>query len=59
MNGWMMLWTAVLAGGVIGFVGLLLIVSVGAVKELRQMLDELREDTREAAEHPEVLDEAT
>ena len=59
MNGWMILWTAVLASGVIGFTGLLLVVGCGAVGELRQMLDELREDTREAAEHPEVLDEAT
>lgn len=58
MNGWMILWTIVLGGGVIGFVGLITIVGAGAVRELRQMLDDLREDMRETAEHPETLDEA-
>lgn len=59
MNGWMVLWSGLLAAAVLGFLGLLLIVGVGAVRELRQTLDELREDTREAAEHPELLDEAS
>ena len=57
MNGWMMLWSIVLGAGVIGFVGLLTVVGGGAIRELRQMLDDLREDTRESAEHPETLDE--
>ena len=59
MNGWMILWTVTLVVGVVGFIGLLLTVSLGAVGELRLMLEELREDTRESAEHPEILDEAT
>ena len=59
MNGWMILWTTVLLGGAAGFSGLLVVVGFGAIGELRKMLDELREDTREAAEHPEILDEAT
>ena len=59
MNGWMILWMVVLIGSVVGFVGLLLLVGSGAIGELRQMLDELRADTRAAAEHPEILDEAT
>ena len=59
MNGWMILWTTVLLGGVVGFSGLLVVVGFGAIGELRQMLDELREDKRKAAEHPEILDEAT
>ncbi len=59
MNGWMILWTTVLLGSVVGFSGLLVVVGFGAIGELRQMLDELREDKREATEHPEILDEAT
>lgn len=59
MSGWMILWATVLVGSVAGFVGLLLLVGFGAIGELRQMLEELRADTREAAEHPEILDEAT
>jgi len=59
MNGWMILWTMVLAGSVAGFVGMLWLIGFGAIGELRQMLEELRADTREAAEHPEILDEAT
>ena len=34
-------------------------IHAGAIGELRLMLDELRADTRESAEHPEVLDEPT
>lgn len=59
MQAWMTLWTILLAISVVSFVGLLLVVGSGAIGELRQMLDELREDTRESAEHPEMLDEAT
>ncbi len=58
MNAWMTLWTGLLVFSMIGFLVLLITVSAGAVRELRQMLDELREDTRESAEHPEMLDEA-
>lgn len=41
MNGWMILWTILLGGGVLGMIGLLLFVTVGAVRELRESLDEL------------------
>jgi len=59
MNGWMILWTTVLVSSVVGFVGMLWLIGFGAIGELRQMLEELRADTRESAEHPEILDEAT
>jgi hypothetical protein len=48
MNGWMILWTVLLAGGVLGMVGLLLVVTVGAVRELRESLDELSGDAANA-----------
>lgn len=41
MSGWMILWTILLVGGVIGMIGLLLVVTVGAVRELRESLNEL------------------
>lgn len=59
MQAWMTLWTILLAVSVVSFVGLLLVVGSGAVGELRQTLEELRKETRESAEHPEMLDEAT
>jgi len=59
MTGWMTLWTVLLVGSTLAFGGMLLVVGGGAIRELRQMLDELREDARESAEHPEILDEAT
>lgn len=58
MTGWMTLWTIVFVTAVVGFVLLLLLVSVGAIRELRQTLNELREDAAAAAENPETLDEA-
>ncbi len=58
MTGWMTLWIIVLVSAVVGFVVLLLVVGGGAIKELKQTLDELRQDTDAAAEHPESLDEA-
>jgi hypothetical protein len=44
MNGWMILWTALLIGGFVGLVGMLLFVTVGAFKELRESLDDMSED---------------
>jgi len=58
MNIWMTFWTALLSVAAVSFTGLLFLVGRGAVRELRQSLQELREDTRESAEHPEILDEA-
>jgi len=53
MSGWMILWTILLAGGALGMVGLLLVVTVGAVRELRESLDELSGDPANApAEDP-------
>jgi hypothetical protein len=49
MNGWMILWTVLLAGGTLGMVGLLLVVTVGAVRELRESLDELSGDAANTA----------
>ena len=44
MNAWMTLWTIVLAGGVLGMVGLLLLVTAGAIRELKESLAELSAD---------------
>lgn len=44
MNGWMILWTAVLITAVVGFLGILLLVGQGAVRELWEMLDDLRHE---------------
>jgi hypothetical protein len=41
MIGWMTLWTILLASGALGMVGLLLLVTVGAVRELKESLAEL------------------
>ena len=47
MNGWMMLWTVLLGGGLLGMIGLLLFVTVGAVRELHESLDDLSSDASE------------
>lgn len=55
---WMTIWIVTLAVSVFGFALLLLMVGSGAIRELKETLQELREDGREADEHPESLDEA-
>jgi len=52
MNGWMILWSILLAGGAIGMVGLLLGVSIGAIAELKQTLAELSAADPAAADTP-------
>ena len=47
MNGWMILWTILLGGGVLGMIGLLLFVTVGAVRELHESLDDLSSNSSE------------
>ena len=47
MTGWMTLWTIVLLGGGLGMIGLLLLVTVGAVRELKESLAELSADVAE------------
>lgn len=41
MTAWMTLWTILLVGGGVGMVGLLLLVTVGAIRELKESLVEL------------------
>ena len=50
MNAWMTLWTIVLASGVLGMVGLLLLVTAGAIRELKESLTELSADVAEASD---------
>jgi len=50
MNAWMTLWTVVLVGGVLGMIGLLLLVTAGAVRELKDSLGELSVDVNETAD---------
>ncbi len=47
---WRVVWVAILSAGVLGMAGLLLVVGVGSVRELRQSLEELKpaDDTDEA-----------
>tara|TARA_Y100001934_G_scaffold21132_1_gene23988 strand:+ start:702 stop:884 length:183 start_codon:yes stop_codon:yes gene_type:complete len=47
---WRVVWVAILGAGVLGMAGLLLVVGVGSVRELRQSLEELKpaDDTDEA-----------
>ena len=56
---WMTLWTTLLIVSVATFCLLLLIVGAGAPGELRESLSELRQDTQQSLEHPEILDEPT
>jgi hypothetical protein len=49
MNAWMTLWTIVLIGG-LGMIGLLLLVTAGAVRELKESLAELSADVTETAD---------
>ena len=44
MSAWMILWIGLLAGGVIGLLGLLIAVTSGAVRELKESLAELNPD---------------
>ncbi len=46
---WQVLWLLMLGGGVVGMTGLLLVVSGGAIRELRQTLDELKPPTDDDA----------
>ena len=39
---WLIIWMTILAAGLVGMAGLLLVVGLGAVRELRQSLDELK-----------------
>lgn len=50
MNAWMTLWTIVLIGGVLGLIGLLLLVTVGAIRELKESLVELSADVTETTD---------
>ncbi|MDG2360059.1 MAG: hypothetical protein P8M20_10460 [Planctomycetaceae bacterium] len=54
MNAWMTLWTIVLIGGVLGMIGLLLLVTAGAVRELKESLAELSVDVTETADSESV-----
>ena len=56
MQLWMALWIVMLVGSVATFAVMLLLVASGAPRELAESLAELRADTRDAAEHPEILD---
>ena len=59
MQMWMTVWTIVLVAAVVGFLGLIVGISAGAVQELKESLRELRADAQESQEHPEMLDERT
>ncbi len=50
MNAWMTLWTIVLVGGVVGLIGLLLLVTAGAIRELKESLVELSADVAETTD---------
>ncbi|MFP6765059.1 MAG: hypothetical protein VB858_15635 [Planctomycetaceae bacterium] len=44
MTGWMSLWTVLLVTGVLGLIGLVFGVTLGAVRELKETLAELSAD---------------
>lgn len=50
MNAWMTLWTIVLASGALGMIGLLLLVTAGAIRELKESLSELSADVVESSD---------
>ena len=50
MNAWMTLWTIVLTGSVLGLIGLLLLVTAGAIRELKESLAVLSVDVAESPE---------
>ena len=58
MMVWMTIWIVLLVVGVVGFVILLLMVGAGAVRELKEMLAELREDRSHSDKYSQSLDEA-
>ncbi len=43
-SGWMILWTILIGAGFVGLLGLLLLITVGAVRELRESLSELNDN---------------
>ncbi|MEC7557329.1 MAG: hypothetical protein VX311_02030 [Planctomycetota bacterium] len=50
---WRVVWMGILGAGLIGMAGLLLVVGVGSVRELRQSLEELKPgDDLDEAESP-------
>tara|TARA_B110000014_G_scaffold250229_1_gene226266 strand:+ start:657 stop:839 length:183 start_codon:yes stop_codon:yes gene_type:complete len=50
---WRVVWMAILGAGLVGMAGLLLVVGVGSVRELRQSLEELKPgDDLDEAESP-------
>lgn len=59
MSPWMYFWIAVLGMSTLSFLALVIVAGTGAIFELKETLLELREDTRAASEHPEILDQTT
>lgn len=56
---WLNIWLGVLALSFSSFLLMMIVIGSGAVKELKMTLDELRTDTQETQNHPEILDEKT
>lgn len=50
MTGWMTLWTILLLGGGLGMIGLLLLVTLGAIRELKESLAELSSEVASNAD---------
>jgi len=44
MHAWMILWTVLLVGSVVAFAGLLIVIGLGAIRELHQMLSDLKNE---------------
>lgn len=49
MTAWMTLWTILIVAGVLGMIGLLLGVTCGAVRELKETLAELSGEETESS----------